>query len=345
MKNFSLIVICFLTFFSTLNAQQVSNKNWTLVHERTATWCPFCGSWGWTMKDNIFSSYENTNVLFMAVHHSGDLVNQTATEFGNNFTGSGQPIFYMDGSDMGVNSGNVNSKIGDIKVVNDFKGTQSVFAGVGIDASLNSNTKTLAVKAKVEFFNAVESGDYYLGLYLLEDVQNIQANRTGLQTHRNVLRQSLLPSTFGNQLKNGAVAKGTTFNVDANLANVTAPRDKIKVAAVIWTKVSGKYIFFNANVVNVGIPASADFEEDTDNQMVVSQRDNDAVNIELKNISIRNSGTISISDMSGRVVASRQILPAEITDKISLNGNYTTGLHVITFISDQKKISKKVMLF
>lgn len=337
---------CFVFTISTFSfSQQVSNKNWTLVHERTATWCPHCGDWGWKMKDEIFNTYADKNLIFMAVHHSGDLVNPTATEFGNNFSGSGQPIFYADGSNINLSSTNISSKVGEIKTVLDFKATQSVFAGVGVDATLNTNNKTLTAKAKVEFFDAVEGGDYYLGLYLVEDVVNFQSNHpSGSPLHKNVLRQTLLPSTFGKSLKTGAIAKGTVFNVDASLANINASRDKIKVVAIIWNKVGGKYLFFNANIANVGIPASTDFEADINNELIVMQNESKSVVVDLKNLVLEQDAILNVSDISGRVLATKSILKNDPGKTIVLEGEFSNGLHIVTLVSEKKRISKKVIL-
>lgn len=344
MKNWFLTFTFIITLGTIMNAQQVSNKNWTLVHERTATWCPFCGTWGWSMKDEIFKNYGDKNLIFMAVHHSGDLLNQTSNEFGNNFAGSGQPIFYMDGDNLNVNSGNISGRIGDIKTAMDFKATQSVFAGVGVDATFNSNTKTLTAKAKVEFFETVEGGDYYLGLYLVEDVFNIQASINGTPLHRNVLRQSLLPATFGKAIKSGAVTKGSVFNVDASLENVNATRDRMKVVAIIWNKVGSKFIFFNANMVNVGIPASTEFEVDTNNDLIIMQNESQSVIVDMKNIVLDQDAVLNISDISGRLITSQYVSKNNSNQILTLTGEFKPGMHIVTLVSDHKRISKKIVL-
>jgi len=328
-----------------LNTQQVSNKNWTLVHERTATWCPHCGDWGWKFKDSMFSRFSNQNLIFMAVHYSGDLLNQVSTEFGENFVGSGQPIFYADGSNLNLTINTGSQRLLDLKTVVDFKTTQSVFAGVGVDATFNSNTKTITAKAKVEFFEAVEGGDYYLGLYLVEDVINFQnGHPSGTPLHRNVLRQSLLPATFGKAIKSGAVAKGSVFNVDASLENVNTTRDKIKVVAIIWNKVGSKYIFFNANMVNVGIPASTDFEADTNNDLIIKQNESQSVIVDMKNIVLDQDAVLNISDISGRLITSQYVSKNNSNQILTLTGEFKPGMHIVTLVSDHKRISKKIVL-
>ena len=79
-----LICLCFFQA-NVINAQQVSDKQWSLIHERTADWCPNCGSWGWDLKTKLIEKLDKKNVVFMASHHSGGLSNPTSVEFGKNF--------------------------------------------------------------------------------------------------------------------------------------------------------------------------------------------------------------------------------------------------------------------
>jgi hypothetical protein len=346
MKN--LIAFVFVTYLSFANgiAQQVDNKSWTLVHEKTADWCPFCGGWGWQMKNEIFDEFSDDNVIFMAVHHSGGLTNNTAAELSQNFGGAGQPIFFMDGVDLGVNSGNINEKIDEIELVVEFKNNLPAFAGVGINANLSQDADILTVDAKVEFFSDVEGGDYYLGLYLLEDIMNTQAGRTGLQLHKNVLRRSLLNTTFGNALQKGAVSKGTVFNVSASIPNITSDRNKLKVLGVIWNKVNNKYLFFNAKQVNVGIPASTDSDVQTDiNNFNVYQAESGNVHIEARTLK-----QVTIYDLSGKPVHTENVSPqfnqSEINEyKLNAFG-LVPGIYVVSCLTkDGALLTKKVQLY
>ena len=343
MKQVCTIILFFALSMVNIQAQQISNKNWTFVHERTASWCPFCGTWGWTFKDSVLNKFTQANVIFTAVHHSGDLINQTATEMDANFGGSGQPIFYVDGFNINVNSGNINQKLSETQLELDFKASTAVIAGVGIDAVLSTATNTLSVNAKVEFLNPVEGGDYYLGLYLLEDVQNIQASRSGVQLHKNVLRRSLLPTTFGNALKAGAISKGTTFSVTTSTSSITTSRDKIKVVGILWNKVNNKFLFFNANQVNVGIPASSS-DDVSIGDFKVYQAESGVVMINLKNINTEKGGVINIIDVSGKIVATRSISKNDIGTTVQISEPFAPGMHIVTFTSEKQKTSRKILI-
>jgi len=342
MKN---VVFLLVVLFCAVNqsvGQEVSTKNWTLLHERTADWCPFCGTWGWEMKTKIFEKFENQNVIFMAVHHSGGLTNSTASDFGKNFTGSGQPIFYEDGVDINVNSNNITQKLEETQWVIDFKDTQETIAGVGINATLNQTNNTLKVDAKVEFFSPVTDGDYYLGLYLVEDLMNTQASRPGLQLHKQVLRRSLLNTTFGTPLQKGAVLKGTIFNVSATVDGVTSSRENYKVVGIIWNKTPNKYLFFNANMVNVGISASS---EDIDNSEINAfQSESGSVIVDLSGLKLFNNGKITLTDVTGKTVVSQDITDQNSSRKIYLEGNFNQGIHIVTVIQGKNKISKKILI-
>jgi hypothetical protein len=343
MKNLPILSLFLIFSLQIGRSQQVSSKNWTLIHERTATWCPYCGTWGWDFKESLVTKFKNSNVIFMAVHYSGDLMNPTATEFDANYGGIGQPIFYADGSDLIVTSNNQAQKLNEASLIVDFKNTNPAFAGVGIDAELNKNTNTLTVNAKVEFFSDVEGGEYYLGLYLLEDVVNTQASRTGVQTHQNVLRKSLFPTTFGNKFHTGSVQKGKSFTMSTTTANITADRDKIKILGVIWTKVSNKYLFFNANVVNAAIPADSD-DEQSAIEFKTFQAESGAIVVDLKNVSVGPNSVINVTDVSGKVVASQALLGTDSGNSIEINGNFAPGIHIVTLNNNDLKTSKKLIV-
>lgn len=340
MKNFFVLILILMAVQA--QSQTVSNKNWTLIHERTASWCPYCGTWGWEMKDKIFSGFADEEVIFMAVHHSGDLTNPVAQEFGDNFGGFGQPIFFVDGVNINVSSNNITTKIEETQLEIDFKKDQSTFAGVGLKATLDEDTHTLEAEAKIEFFTDAEGGDYYAGIYLLEDVQNIQASRPGIQTHKNVLRNTLLPKVFDNPIHNGAITAGTTFSVKGKLENVNSKSDKYKIVGVIWTKVNGKYIFFNANIIPVtGIKsATDDFNNSIDFNAYQAESGNIIVNFD-PNTTL--SGNVNVSDLTGNTIASTNANVA-VNGRLTLSGNFISGVYIITYTQGKQVVSKKITL-
>lgn len=340
MKKFVIFLFLVCNYFIG-QAQDVNTKNWILIHERTATWCPHCGTWGWTMKEQIFDKYADENVLFMAVHHSGDLMNTTSVEFDKNFGGSGQPLFFVDGVNINANSNNIATKIEETQWEIDYKKNENTLAGVGIKATLDPISQLLSVDAKIEFLTELESGDYYFGLYLLEDVLNRQESRTGLQLHKNVLRKSLLTNVFNNPLQSGKIDKGTTFTLNGSAMGLTAAAEKYKIAGVIWTKVGNNYRFFNANLVNVvGVSTSSDISK-ADKDFDVYQSESGNIILSFKNEKFLNNSIIQITDISGKVLATSNI-DGQNTQTISVP--FLPGMHIVTIKEDRNVVSKKIVL-
>ncbi len=339
-------VAAFVCVMLPVHAQEISKKNWTLIHERTADWCPFCGSWGWDMKNQILTKFGNQNVIFVAVHHSGGLTNPAADTLSDNFGGIGQPLFFVDGVNINANSGNISTKLEETQLEVDFKNSVSVLAGVGVEAKLSETNKTLEANAKVEFLEGVEDGDYYLGLYMLEDVMNAQAGRTGLQLHKNVLRQSLFGNTFGKALKKGAIAKGTKFEVAASIQNVQAKRKDTKVLAVLWNKTStGKYIFFNAFITTPETPSSvSDASVNQEPNLTVFQNENQNIVVSAHLLESGDTeAEVMLTDLSGKTLDAKQVFasagqPLECILTKPLN----SGLFIVSVRSKSKFASKKI---
>ena len=67
------LLLFFALSFSNIHAQDVPEVQRTLLTKVTATWCPSCGSWGWSFFEDIIE--DNTGkATFMGAHHSGNLV-------------------------------------------------------------------------------------------------------------------------------------------------------------------------------------------------------------------------------------------------------------------------------
>ncbi|MBC7884837.1 MAG: T9SS type A sorting domain-containing protein [Saprospiraceae bacterium] len=345
MKNlFSFCFLC-LIISGSVSGQQVDDKQWTVIHERTADWCPYCGTWGWNMKDLLINKFKDDKVIFMAVHHSGGLSNATSLELGENFSGLGQPRFYLEGIDLNANANNIDEKVNEAEIVVDYNSTISPYAGVGLEATFSeTNDKTLTVNARVEFLTEVEGGDYYLGLYLLEDVIHHQASRSQNELHKGVLQMSLFPETFGKHLVTGAVPSGAVFNETVSISDLNKDRSKIKIVGVIWTKVNNKYIFFNANQVNVSIPAGT-ADNITENQMNIFQSESGNIIVDLDIQKEINQATLTLTDINGKILSSESIdYIRQGKQRLSISGNATPGVYLISLREGKNTVSKKIII-
>lgn len=330
----------------TVQAQEINKKQWSMINKKSADWCPLCGGWGWNFHKQLIDRYEGREVLNWAIHYSGGLMNQAAVDISSNFGGSGQPIFYVEGTDINATPNNIPAKLAETDAVIDYTLNQSPFAGIGIDAVLSSQTKRLDVRAKVEFLEAVEGGDYYLGLYLVEDsVVFNQSGQGSMAMHRYLLRRSLFNDTWGKSLKKGAVAKGTTFDADTDLENISAPRSNLYVAAIIWNKVNNKYLFFNGYQVPVGIPASSNDIIAGITEFKVFQTEGDRITIEAALESAVTDAVLSVTDMSGKTL-NIQTLGTLTAGKhnFSIQAKFTPGMYVVSLMEKNKVKSKKIFI-
>lgn len=234
-------------------SQEINTKQWTLFSKTTADWCSLCGGWGWNFQKQLIDNFENKNTIIWALHTStSGLTNNTAKDIITNLGGSGQPRFFESQTNMNASSSNIASKLEDAAAIVEFNQLSDPIAGIGMTATIDDN-KNISVSADVEFISNAEDGRFYLGLYLVEDkLVHPQANQGDNAIHRYVLRNSLLPSTFGENFVNGPVAKNAKYTVQGSLNNVSGSRENLKIVAIIWNRNSdGKYLFFNANIVNV----------------------------------------------------------------------------------------------
>jgi hypothetical protein len=342
-----LILLLLFTYqFVGLNAQ-AAPKEWTLLHEYTATWCTNCGSWGWSLKEQILNKHQNDNLIFMAVHHNGgELENSTAKAFSANFGASGQPSFFMDLEDLRATPSNGAKIMTDIQDVLDFKKESLPYAEIKLNATLTEATQTLDVNAKIEFVNTVENGDFYFGLYLLEDVVASQASRTGPQVHKNVLRRSLLDNVFDNPMQSGEITAGTVFNFKSNTTGLSASKENYKVVGVIWTKVGNKFIFFNvANITNVvaSVPSSSSDIKSNNPSFYVYQAESGNIILNLQDNNFSSNSIVTVTDINGKTITTTSLANAE-NQKLNISGNFVAGMHIVT-ITDGKRIqSKKIVL-
>ena len=62
MKQFTLLTIFCIASIS-LFSQEVMEVQQTLLTKRTATWCPYCGTWGWGFFEDLIEDNEEKAVL------------------------------------------------------------------------------------------------------------------------------------------------------------------------------------------------------------------------------------------------------------------------------------------
>ena len=247
MKKTLFLLLCCTFLGGTLLAQEVPEVQKSMLTKRTATWCTFCGSWGWTFFEDLIED-NSENALLVAAHFSGELQTPTSVAITTNYGGFSQPRFFVNNMDQGVNSGNTSTKRTEIKNAVDQAAAQAPIVNAGIIATLDGSTVT--AKVKTTFFQNT-SGEYYLGLYIIEDgVINFQTSQGDNAMHHNVLRTAFTDGHFGEVIAEGSIDAGTSldreYSVDLNPGWIS---DNVKVVAIIWLKEGDNYTFVNTNFV------------------------------------------------------------------------------------------------
>jgi hypothetical protein len=246
MKNFTFLILIQFLVFTALKGQQVDvpqTQN-PLIVKITASWCPFCGSWGWSFFDDIYSDNKE-KAIFLSVHHSGDHTNAAATEMTENFSVFGQPRFLIDGVDQNVSSTNASAKRMEFenRVEEETAGTPLI--QTGIDASYSGDQ--IRVDYSVRSFSSLD-GEYFLAFYLVEKVfVGYQAIVGPDAQHRELLRKELTGNTFGSVLFSGTVPSGQVWegSFQADLENYDP--ENLSIVGIIWEKAGGDYFVVNTN--------------------------------------------------------------------------------------------------
>ena len=127
-----------------------------------------------------------------------------------------------------------------------------------------------------------------------------------------------------------------------DLEGLTAPIEKYKVVGIIWTKVNGKYIFFNANIIN-SIGTSA-----IDDQKVASfdftSYQAESGNIIINMTNAPSDGLVQITDLTGKIISTASVNSAT-NGRLNIAANCAPGVHIITLTSGKNIVSKKISLF
>jgi len=218
--------------------------------EFTATWCGPCGSWG---SDAFHETLANNsvNLIGIAAHasNSDPMYNQVAQALINNYSISGWPNFWLGNDFLGTNYYQTNTLLPNYL-------SAPVIAGIA--AKFTKTATALEVKTATQFFTDA-SGDYYLGVYVLENGipgdDNAGAyNQNGATdadhpnyTHDHVLRAVAGGNPWGNQIVTGSVASGEVINLDYSIPLQVEWNDaNVYIVCIVWKMDASNYQFVNA---------------------------------------------------------------------------------------------------
>jgi len=248
-----LLLLAFLSFATlAMNAQEISEDQWTLVSKKTADWCSNCGSWGWDFKNELLEDQMGMPVVFWMVHHSGGLKTPTSEAISDNFGGGGQPLFFLNTDNMNVGSFNTTEKRAEFQLLIESLNGFPPFAGVGSTATFDG--EKITTTARVKFLLNLEGGDYWLSSYLVDDeLVAFQQSQGNNAVHENILLHSFNGTDyFGENIITGEVTANQEFTVDGELdfsgqPNIPDYSEGYSVVTILWGRVGGKYTPINLN--------------------------------------------------------------------------------------------------
>jgi hypothetical protein len=338
------IIVSIATFLSVnlcfTFGQEINKSQWTLMVKRTADWCSNCGSWGWNFKSKCLEEFKNEPFAFVAMHTSGNLFSPASTKLSNLFTGAGQPIFYVDGTDINVSSGNINSSLNEVKDILAFNKSVGAFAGIGIDAIYNPSNNKINIKSKVEVLQDIDESEMSINFYILQDKIAYQSNIGNNAEHKNVLLKSAFENGQGEEIFKGQILKGSIYSKDATIDVGNEDHTSLSVLAVLWNKSNNKYLYFNSYEVPVKLQSATD---DRSNEILFSTFSNEASDIVVTLDHAQTDGnlSISLSDVQGRIL--QKLTNIQQTNVLSNPGN--PGIYFVSVNSKNRSATKQVIVY
>lgn len=253
-STFSLMLTCLFVAHGLI-AQQIEQVQRSLITKRTATWCPNCGSWGWTFFHDLIQDNEQSCV-FMAAHYSGALETGVAIDLTNNFGGNYQPEFFFDQDKYPVTPFTLEAYRPVFKALADSAYAATPMANCGFTPVYQNGA--IEVDAKIRFFQPA-SGEFYFGVYLVEDhLMAYQSGQGNDADHRYVLQASFTNESFGELLVNGTVAANDEFTKSYSLPIGDPTGYDYHIVGIIWKKEGSKYKLVNVWSTNTfGDPTQA----------------------------------------------------------------------------------------
>lgn len=348
MKQKFLLLVFSFAFFG-LQAQDVAEQQTPLISKVTATWCPNCGTWGWTFFENIIQD-NGDKAIMLGVHDSGDLQSAEGVALSNNFNAIGQPKFFVNDEDLRVNSSSISAKRTEVENLVNTMIAESPVANVGFYAEMGNGQ--INVRTKTKFFQDGGANDYNLALYLIEDdVVNNQSGQ-GVTMHPNVIRTGFTADAFGEILDaSGTIASGTEIIRDFSLdVNPNWEMANVSVVAVIWENNGGNYQFVNASRTNdfSGIPVSSVVGiSQVEGFAVTPTIVTETATVEINLTETLENAALTIFDLTGKKVATvfaGNLNSGIQTFEINRSVFAASGMYFLTLENNGKVMTQKVIV-
>lgn len=220
---------------SCLYAKQVAVP---FVFKQTGENCTACGDSTWTQFKTLGNAnkgaitvWSNYSGVDASGYFGNQALNAAADTFESRFVTSANPTFIVNGVDYGNDIAATQAAINLAK---------SQIPNIGLILYPELSGTKLTINGAASFWTA-DSGEYYMGAYVIEDLANgPQAGPIGASgnvDHYMVLRGSCTASPWGKQVVNGNVSGETTYT---ETFNTTIPSSynsaNLYYALIIWKK-------------------------------------------------------------------------------------------------------------
>ncbi len=344
-----LLLLAFFSFAAlAINAQEISEDQWTLVSKKTADSCSDCGSWAWEFRDSLLEDQVELPVVFWMVHSSGGLMTPTAEAISDNFVDSNPPVFYLNNDNLNVESSNTNAKRGEFELLIESLSAFVPFAGVGSTAIFDGEKITSTARAK--FLFDLEGGDYWLSSYLVDDeLIAYQESQGDNAEHKNILLHSFNGTDFfGVNVATGEVSANQEFTVDGELdfsgqANIPDYGDGYSVVTILWGNVGGTFTPVNLNRQPVtSVVSTKDILKNVD--VAAFHLGAGQISLNITSDQKIDNANILLFDINGQTVASQKGIQINSGDNqvVLKTQELTLGTYVVVVESEIGNRSIKI---
>ncbi len=347
MKKLYTLFFSLIAFSCMAQDIEVPQTQRSLITKRTATWCTICGGNAWDIMQGFVSNHSN-NAIILNAHHSSSSAfhSTTAKELVDNLEQSfGQPSFFLNNELIGSGNSSTQSTINSGVTAN---AGQSPVAQVGLEGFLTPGTTEVEIFTKTEFFENA-NGEYYVSVWpAIKNITAYQANRGENAPHKQILLEAISSTTFGDQIADGSISSGSTFdqNMTYDLSNFSS--ENIQLIAIIWKKEGNDYTFVNGNVSNITLNVSSTTNLDASQAQLQVQP-----NPVLAQASIQLSLNTSFEQAEIQLINTMGQLVQQ-TDLGQLNqGNISlelertslpAGLYFVRFQTEKGQLTQKIIL-
>lgn len=345
MKN--VMILAFFITGMNLTAQEVTTEQWTHIQKRTAHWCSNCGTWGWNFNESLHSEFTGQNVLIWNSHiSSSDLSNPTSIAIAENYGGSGQPRFFIDGADISLNPSNGNEKLTEVAQVVESNNSLPAFFGCASTATYDGSTIDVNSKAKL-FFDS-EQSVISMAVYLMKkETIAPQSGQGSNAVHKNLIVDHLTDDVFGETIVNGNGMANDEHSFTTSLDITEIDPSEYQIVTVLWAYIAenDKYQFLNANITKINNTVDTQDEIALNTEIKVNTTNKSAIAVDIDSRTKLPKAIISIYNTTGQMVTSKTTSIDKGSNNYSFDlGSSTSGIYFLYIASEKSSLTRQFIL-